>query len=157
MFFIPHCVLTMNTPATFGTVVRKYNTHTVETHMLPCTHVYTHTHEQLVCSQNQQYSALPRSSITSWLPLRTTKDRVTEGVHEGAAEREKEWKSPKVMTPHTSCVVVNPGWEHSFFAALHDWRYRSRRSTCKVRREKMSSYWWVPVKGPQSLIPCWLV
>lgn len=32
-----------HTTATFGTVVRKYNMHTAETHMLSCTHTHTDT------------------------------------------------------------------------------------------------------------------
>ncbi len=50
VFLIPRCVLTTNTPATFGTVVRKYNTgrdtYSRNTHAVM--YKYTHTHTQAV-------------------------------------------------------------------------------------------------------------
>lgn len=137
-----------HTTATFGTVVRKYNTHTAETHMLSPEHTHTHTHEQLVCSQDQQCLASPRSSITSWLPPSTTKDRVTGGSAWKCSRREREIDNKRKR-------VVEPLHTHFLYSFKPRMRALLLCSPFPAGdRGAEEAHWWVPVKGPHSLIPC---
>lgn len=85
---------------------------------------HIHTHKQLVRSQNQQHSALPRRKHR----LPRTKDAVTDSVHQGAAARQKIVEE---LQSHDSPPCLHnskTGKEHVWFVALHNWRYWNRKS-----------------------------